>query len=52
MTKNEVIKNRINYYINRIIELQSRKDKHDYSKAIRDYKLMITKELEGLNKED
>lgn len=51
MTHNEVIKNRINYYISRIIELQNRKDIHDYSKAIKDYKLMIIKELEGLKKE-
>lgn len=52
MTIKEVRKNRINYYLDRIIELQNRNDKHDYTKAINDYKLMIKQEVDELIKED
>ena len=54
MTIKEVRKNRIEYYLSRIIELQKRQEKsniHNYTKTIKDYKLAIEKELEELVKE-
>ena len=51
MTYKEVLKNRVNYYINRILELQKRDDGHDYTKAIKEYKNMVEKTLEELIRE-
>lgn len=52
MTYKEIIKNRINYYIDRIIELQKQQDLglHDYTITIEKYVDSVKKSIEELKR--
>lgn len=60
MTHKELAKKRINHYLNRIIEMQKRMDRHreinihymQYEKAQQYYKNKITQEVDELLKEN
>ena len=47
MNKQEIVQNRINYYLSRIIELK-KANYHDYTKTIQKYKELIIEELKEL----